>query len=144
MGTHDASSGARASVRQTRAVDAPGGSGRAAGWGAARPGSDAEAALAFQLRAVNIPFEEQVQFAPPRKWRADFRIGTTYREHAIDDLLVEVDGGAWIGGRHTSGAGFTDDCEKQSAAAIAGFRVIRCTPKQVESGECLRWIEAAR
>jgi very-short-patch-repair endonuclease len=105
--------------------------------------SEAEEALAFQLRAVGIPFEREVHFARPRKWRADFRIRAP-RPPALDNLLVEVDGGAWTGGRHTSGSGFEADAEKASAAAIAGYRVIRCTPRHVETGECLRWIELAR
>ncbi len=105
-----------------------------------RLGSEPEELLAWQLKAVGIPFEREFRFAPPRKWRADFRIP----HHVARYFLVEVDGGSWTGGRHSSGAGFEKDCEKQSAAAIAGYRVIRCTPGQVESGECLLWIEAAR
>ncbi len=101
-----------------------------------RLGSEPEELLAWQLRAVGIPFQREFRFAPPRKWRADFIISLR--------LLVEVDGGSWTGGRHTSGAGFEKDCEKQSAAAIAGYRVIRVTPAMVEDGRALKWIEAAR
>ncbi len=108
-----------------------------------RPRSDAEEALAFQLRTVGIRFEREFIFAAPRKWRADFLIGIVPGDDG-PKVLVEVDGGSWTGGRHTSGTGFEKDAEKASAAAIAGYRVIRCTPRQVESGECLRWIESAR
>ena len=37
----------------------------------------------------------------------------------------------------------TTSPEKQSAAAILGYRVIRATPKQVEDGRCLSWIRQA-
>jgi len=108
--------------------------------------SDAEEALAFQLRAVGIPFEREFVFAAPRRWRADFVVTATRGGAPVPvwAFLVEVDGGAFVGGRHSTGTGMEKDAEKQSAAAIAGYRVIRCTPRQVESGECLRWIEAAR
>lgn len=32
--------------------------------------SEAEDLLAFQLKAINVPFEREVQFAKPRRWRA--------------------------------------------------------------------------
>lgn len=105
--------------------------------------SDAEEALAFQLQAVGIPFTREVRFGAPRKWRADFSVGMSI-DRIDSPLLVEVDGGAFIGGRHTSGSGFEADCEKASAAAIAGYRVIRVTPRMVEDGRALKWIEAAR
>ena len=35
------------------------------------------------------------------------------------------------------------DAEKQSAAAILGYRVIRCTPAQVNDGRALAWIKQA-
>jgi hypothetical protein len=46
----------------------------------------------------------------------------------------------WTRGRHTRGAGFIKDIEKYNAAAIAGYRVLRCTPKQFESGQALEWV----
>lgn len=73
--------------------------------------------------------------APGRKHRADFKVSR--------DLLVEVDGGSWSGGRHTRGKGFADDCEKASLAAIAGYRVIHCTTEQVDSEACAEWVQEA-
>ena len=102
--------------------------------------SDAEEALAFQLRAVGIVFDREVAFAPPRRWRADFEI-----ECGSDRgcLLVEVDGGSWIAGRHTSGTGFAKDLEKLNEATILGYRCLRFTPEMVESGVALATIERA-
>lgn len=101
--------------------------------------SDAEEALAFQLKATGIPFEREFRFAPPRRWRADFR----FFDPKPGDLLVEVDGGSWVGGRHTSGSGFEADCEKLNAATLAGYRVLRVTPRMVDDGRALRLIERA-
>lgn len=98
--------------------------------------STAELLLATQLEQAGIPFEREVRFAPPRKWRADFRV-------YLARLLVEIDGGAWVNGRHSRGSGVEADCEKASAAAILGYRVIRVTPSQVDDGRALAWIREA-
>ncbi len=96
--------------------------------------SAAEEALAFQLRAVGIANVRELVFAPPRKWRADFAIGT---------LLVEVDGGTWTGGRHVTGTGYAADIEKANEAMLMGYRVLRVTPAMVDSGQALALIERA-
>lgn len=104
-----------------------------------------EDALAFQLRAVGIVFEREVVFAPPRKWRADFVIRgeMTARAPLGADLLVEIDGGTWTGGRHVTGAGHAADLEKLNEAVLMGYRVLRVTPAMVESGAALALIERA-
>jgi hypothetical protein len=60
-------------------------------------------------------------------------------------VAFECEGGAWMGrrGRHTSGKGFTDDCEKYSVAAVLGWRVIRATVPQIRSGQAAEWLAAA-
>ena len=103
--------------------------------------SDAEELLAYQLRAVGIAFDREVQFARPRRWRADF---IAFRHlNPGPRVLVEVDGGTWAGGRHTTGSGFAADCEKLNEAVLLGYRVLRVTPAMVESGAALALIERA-
>ena len=98
----------------------------------------AEETLAVQLEQAGIPFLREFAFAAPeRRWRADFLLAVN------DPLLVEIDGGGYVVGRHSRGRGMELDCEKQSAAAILGYRCIRCVPAQVESGVCLEWIRQA-
>ena len=60
--------------------------------------------------------EREYRFHPVRKWRADYRHGST---------LVELEGGVWTGGRHTRGKGFNDDLEKYNAAQLCGYTVFR-------------------
>lgn len=106
--------------------------------------SEAETLLAVQLEQAGIPFEREYRFAPPRKWRADFALDRDdWMSYERPGILVEIDGGGWVQGRHTRGSGFEKDAEKQSAAAILGYRVIRVVPKQVEDGRALLWIKQA-
>jgi hypothetical protein len=50
-------------------------------------------------------------------------------------IAVEIDGGVFIGGRHTRGTGFVRDMEKLNLAGLLGYRVFRFTPQQLRSGE---------
>jgi hypothetical protein len=117
--------------------------------------SPAETLLAVQLEQAGIPFEREYQFAPeewciergyvtpkrrqPKKWRADFAI-ETWRGGHYHQLLIEVEGGTWTGGRHVTGSGFAADSEKYNAATELHYKVLRYTPAQVESGEALEQI----
>jgi very-short-patch-repair endonuclease len=102
--------------------------------------SPAETLLAVQLEQAGIPFEEEYRFHESRKWRADFAI-RRYQLGGIPSLLlIEVDGGSWVAGRHTRGSGFEKDAEKLNAAAELGYRVLRYTPRMIESGEALEQI----
>ena len=58
-------------------------------------------------------------------------------------LALEMDGGGFVGGRHGRGLGIEKDCEKVSAAAVLGWRLVRCTPRQVKSGQAVEWITKA-
>jgi len=98
--------------------------------------SDAEETLAFQLKAVKIPFTREVTFDPPRRWRFDFVVASTGL-----GIAVEVEGGTWQAGRHTRGAGFEKDCEKYNRAVLLGWRVLRFTPAMIDDGRALKTIE---
>ena len=75
---------------------------------------------------VPVPTPEYV-FAAPRRWRFDF----AWRRQK---LALEVEGGIWIAGRHSRGKGMLADMTKYNAAAIRGWRVLRCTPSTLISG----------
>lgn len=95
--------------------------------------------LPFDVACVAHKLLEPVPehtFAPPRKWAFDW-CWPEWR------LAVEIEGGAWIAGRHTRAQGFIKDMEKYNAAAVLGWRVLRFTPQQIESGACFLVIKEA-
>lgn len=91
--------------------------------------------FAVLCRAAGLPEPiAEYRFHPERKWRIDW----AWPEHRIG---LEVDGGVWIHGRHTRGAGWMKDTEKLNAAAALGFRMLRATPKQIADGSILATLE---
>lgn len=64
------------------------------------------------------------RFHPLRRWRFDY----AWPDRRI---ALEVEGGLWIQGRHSRGKGAVADLEKYSEAAIAGWRILYCTPKDL-------------
>lgn len=100
---------------------------------------DYKADLVQQCKLVGLPpLEPEFYFARPRKFRADWRVKNL-------PVLIEYEGGIFMPGKagHSSVSGIMRDIEKLNMAAIAGYIVIRVTPKHVVSGEALQWIEQA-
>lgn len=78
--------------------------------------------------------EFEYKFHPTRKFRFDYAF-----PHA--KIALEIEGGVWIGGRHTSGAGFTKDMEKYNEAGLLGWKIFRVTPQQVKNGQAIMLLE---
>ena len=76
------------------------------------------------------------RFHPVRKWRLDF----AWPDHK---LALEVEGGVFIQGRHSRGAGMVKDMTKYGELAVMGWRLLRVTPKQIRNGEALTLVERA-
>ena len=82
-----------------------------------------ELLLAAALRKAGVSeWHEEYRFHPVRRWQFDF---------AWPDLMVaaEVEGGVFVGGRHTRGIGFVKDCEKYNTATELGWSVFRLPPR---------------
>jgi very-short-patch-repair endonuclease len=115
--------------------------------------SKLEEALAVHIRAAKLPepqreyrfaalatggtgpgVRQRVKAAGLHDWRMDF---------AWPDLMlaVEVEGGAWVGGRHTRGEGFLADLRKYEAAQRMGWTIYRTAGELIKSGNALATIE---
>jgi hypothetical protein len=93
--------------------------------------------FAALLRAQKLPLPlTEHRFHSTRRWRFDY----AWIEYRV---ALEVEGGVWIGGRHTTGAGFVKDMEKYNEAACMGWRIIRCQPKQLCKLETIDTIRRA-
>lgn len=68
----------------------------------------------------------EYRFHPERKWPFDMAI-PAYK------IAIEIEGGTWINGRHVTGGGYADDCEKYNAAAVRGWAVLRYTTEQAQN-----------
>jgi hypothetical protein len=106
-----------------------------------RKESPLEALLMEQIRALGLPEpEREVRLISGRKFRTDF----VFRGEGIaQPLAVEVDGGTWINGGHSTGSGFEKDSIKICEYALLGFRFMRFTGDMVRSGVAVDYIQKA-
>jgi len=104
---------------------------------ARQPRSRGQELLCLQLRGLGIDgWEVEAPVIPGRRWRFDVA-------WPVERLAVEVDGGGWTQGRHSREPGMQSDNAKCNEAQLAGWLVLRVTPRQVQSGEAVRWIQRA-
>lgn len=94
-------------------------------------GPDLERETAFDIEAALKHGGEG------RKWRADFI-------HRPTMTLIEVEGGAWSGGRHTRGKGFIEDATKYLRAWELGWNVLRLSEKQISVADIGRIVSRLR
>jgi hypothetical protein len=76
-----------------------------------------------------------------RKWRFDFAWPDL--PPPAGPLALECEGGVWSKGRHTRGKGFLNDMAKYNHAVLAGWRLLRCTPADVENGAVFELLKRA-
>ena len=96
-----------------------------------------EAELALQIRSLGLPEPvREYQAIKGRKFRFDF----AWIEHR---LLVEVNGGTYTKGAHSTGRGIARDYEKANLAVLQGWRVLSFDGKAVKNGEAVEVIRKA-
>lgn len=72
-----------------------------------------------------------------RKFRADF-----YCPHSM--LIVEINGGEWIQGRHTRAVGYQNDLEKCNLAQLHGYYYLQYTYEQLAKNHLSRDLKLIR
>lgn len=93
--------------------------------------------LILLCKAHRLPEpEREVAFAKPRRFKCDWLFWGAM-------LMVEQEGGIFSHGRHVRGAGYLRDMEKYNIAALEGFRILRFTPQQIQTGDCLPVLRCA-
>jgi len=93
--------------------------------------SEPEELLHFQLKVAKSPvYERQFRIHPERRFMADFYFPAAR-------LVVEVDGGGWVNGRHSRGKGIESDAQKSWYIALMPARLMRVTPAQIKDGTAL-------
>lgn len=68
--------------------------------------------------AEGPPLQREFRLHEKRKWSADFA-------YLLGRVLIEIEGGIWVNGRHNRAAGFNADLEKYLEAWLLGWRVFR-------------------
>ena len=108
------------------------GSGKGQKRSLARPGRPkGHIQLLSYLPALNWVLE--YRFHPVRKWRFDAAV----RYNGLM-VAIEMDGGLFVRGRHSRGAGIVKDMEKLNSAVLLGWKVLRYTPQQIKAGLAYR------
>ncbi len=76
--------------------------------------------IEFALIANKIPYEKELQFAKPRKFRFDY---------VIPSLMIYIEYEGIMGAKsgHTTIQGYTSNTEKYNIAALMGYRGLRYT-----------------
>ena len=77
---------------------------------------------------------QEHRFHPVRKWRFDYAFPEI-------KLAIEINGGAFINGRHNRSTGAINDWLKLNAAQRLGWCVLQYTPSNFDYTEVLQIIE---
>ena len=80
--------------------------------------------IEWQLKYPNIQLIPQYKVLPKRKFKIDFA-------HLPSKTGIEIQGGRWIKGGHTSGNGMFTDCEKSLLCAQYGWLIIPIVDKMI-------------
>ena len=80
----------------------------------------------------------EYRFHQLRQWRFDWAMPEAR-------VAVEVEGGVWIQGGHTRGAGYSANLEKYNEAAALGWIVLRFTPQMLDAdpATCVKQVQRA-
>jgi very-short-patch-repair endonuclease len=99
-------------------------------------GNEAEVILALQCLSDNLTdFEQEFEFAPPRKYRLDLAF-------PAQKVGIEIEGGVFSQGAHSRPLGIIRDMSKHNLLILSGWRVLRYTPDQVKQGEAIEGLKS--
>ena len=82
--------------------------------------------MAQILTDAGYKFQREFRFCPTRRWQFDFVL-----EPAKTKIAIEINGGAYLKGKHNYGENYAKDLEKLNTAQIMGYIVLQYTPDQL-------------
>lgn len=83
--------------------------------------------LTWRVYGITPDPVSEYRFHPIRKWRFDWA-------WPAKKIAIEIQGGVFIQGRHSRGAGMLKDFEKSNMANKLGWHVYYFTPGQLKKG----------
>ena len=93
--------------------------------------------LLSDIKAADLPVPDlEHRFHEVRKWRFDLA-------WIEDKVAIEIEGGIWVRGRHSRGAGMEADMEKYNEAQLLGWTVLRYSTGQVKQGKPIEDVKRA-
>ena len=99
--------------------------------------SDLEENFAFQLNALGLTdYVREYHAIEGRRFLWDFCF-------EAERLLVEINGGTFTKGGHSTGLGIRRDYEKNNLAQLAGWRCLMFDGEAVRSGEAVEIVRKA-
>lgn len=97
--------------------------------------SDLEDTFAAQLDAYGLTgYVREFRAIPGRRYRWDVAF-------VAEKVLIEINGGTWVKGGHSSGTGIKRDYAKSNIATLQGWRQFTFDGDAVMSGEALKVTE---
>jgi len=97
--------------------------------------SPLEDLFAFQLDSAGLTgYIREYQAIPGRKFRFDFAF-------VAERLLVEINGGTYSKGAHSTGTGIARDYEKIRLGQVCGWTVYPFDTKEAKNGDALSAVE---
>jgi hypothetical protein len=99
--------------------------------------SPLEALLMERLAEAGLP-------TPTREFPFALSRGRKFRFDAAwieERVAIEVQGGTWTKGAHSSGKGLRRDFQKQNLAVVLGWRVLFCDGEMIRNGEIVETVK---
>ena len=102
------------------------------------PATNPQGSTEYRFAAEVVGTHKGVRKRLKERGLQDWRFDMAWPEYMV---ALEIEGGGWVGGRHTRGKGFYGDMRKYHAAVCLRWQVYRCDVEMVRSGMA---IEALR
>ncbi len=109
------------------------------------PRTELEDELARQLDLAKIEYIREYQAIQGRRFKWDFYFPQDCWTIGLptSPILLEIQGGIWIKGGHSTGTGIERDMEKLALATLNGFRTLQVGAKHIKNGQALKWVQEA-